>query len=436
MLQESVIVDAVRSPIGKFGGSLASLSAIDLGEHVLDALLKRILATAQKNNPQKKMKRDALVQEVFIGNTLSAGLGQNPARQVSIRTGLGRHVPATTINMVCGSSLKATIFACQVLELGLRDVVIAGGIESMSNAPYLVPHLRWGHKAGDTILEDSMMKDGLMDAIHGYHMGITGEHIAQRWNISRRAQDEFATQSHKKAIQAEAHNAYASERIPIPLPSTRRHPKDPSEINHDEHPRSDTASNTLARLTPAFVSKQSDSGTVTAGNASGINDGAAMIMLARPQFVADNKLNSLARIVLTSTVAIDEQIMGYAPYYVIRDLLERSGLSIHDIDIFEINEAFASQTLAVIQDLKLPLEKVNPLGGAIALGHPIGATGARLITTLAHQLHRLKNQNSAKNKDSQKNTKDNATRHKTKPVRGIASLCIGGGQGCGVLLEA
>lgn len=404
-MNQAVIIDAIRTPIGRFGAALASMSAVNLGTACLQALLERV---ASEYSTGTSNLHD-IIEEVLIGNVLSAGLGQNIARQITLYSKLPKKIPATTLNMVCGSSLKAVILASQLINLGERSTMIAGGTESMSQAPYVIESNRWGKRYGHSQLIDTIVKDGLNDAFHNYPMGITAETIATRWKISRKKQDEFALLSQQKVQKAEQSKLFNDERMSL------RYKKNKQDIiiEKDEFPRSDTTIEKLAKLPAAFDNK----GTVTAGNASGINDGAAMLLIMSEKLAENSGITPLARIVDSCTIALDEEIMGYSPYWVIKNLLTQNKLRQKDIDHFEINEAFAAQCIAVIQDLHLEPDQVNPLGGAIALGHPIGASGARILTTLAHALRRK-------------------TKETKRKARGIAALCVGGGQGCGVLIES
>ncbi|WP_425447811.1 acetyl-CoA C-acetyltransferase [Dethiothermospora halolimnae] len=391
-MREVVIVSAKRTPIGTFGGSLSKLSAIDLGVEATKAVIKDAGITGEEIN------------EVIIGNVLSAGLGQNPARQVAIGSGLPETIPAMTINKVCGSGLRAISMAAQFIMLGDADVILAGGTESMSNAPYTVPKARWGHKMGDGKLIDTMVHDGLTDIFNNYHMGITAENIAERWNITREEQDQFAALSQQKAEKAQKENRFKEEIVPVEIPQRKG---DPIKVDIDEHPRHGTTSEKLAKLRPAFKKD----GTVTAGNASGINDGASMVILMSKKKANEMGIKPLATIKSYGSAALNPEIMGYGPVPATKKALEKANMKVEDIDLIEANEAFASQSIAVMKDLGLDKGKVNVNGGAIALGHPIGASGARIFVTLIHEM--LK--------------RDSKT--------GLATLCIGGGQGTAVIVE-
>lgn len=390
-MREVVIVSAVRTPIGSFGGSLASLSAVDLGVVAAKAAIERA-----------KVKPE-MVDEVVIGNILQAGLGQNVARQIAVKAGLPHEVPAMAINKLCGSGLRAVSMAAQFIMLGDAKVVLAGGAESMSNAAYVVPKARWGAKMGNLNMEDSMLKDGLTDAFNDYHMGITAENIAERWGITREDQDAFALDSQLKAAKALENNVFAEEIVPVTVMQRRKE----VVVDTDEYPRTDATLEMLQKLRPAFKKD----GTVTAGNASGINDGASMLVLADREFAEQNGLPIMAVIKSYGSAALDPAIMGYGPVPATRIALERAGLSVDDLGLIEANEAFAAQSIAVVKDLGLDKELVNVNGGAIALGHPIGASGARILTTLLYEMNR-------------RDTK-----------YGLATLCIGGGQGTSVIVE-
>ncbi len=375
-MKEIVIIDALRTPVGKYDGALSDKTAAELGVHVVKNLLER----------HADIKDD--VKQVIFGNVLQAGTGQNIARQISINSGLSNHVPASTINEVCGSGMKAVILAKQLLQLEEADVVIAGGTESMSQSPTLRHR-----KTGEEVL--TMMSEGLTDAFNGESMGLIGETIAEQFEISREAQDAFAQHSQEKALAARESGAFEKEIVPF------------SDITEDETIRANSSLEKLGSLRTAFR----ENGTVTAGNSSPVNDGASAVILASNDYAESKNLPVLAKLLASEEVGIDPEIMGVSPIKAIRQLLERTDLSLDDIDLFEINEAFASSSVAVNQELDIPEEKVNIYGGAIALGHAIGSSGARILTTLAYALQR-------ENKRY-----------------GIASLCIGGGLGLAVLLE-
>lgn len=377
------IVDAKRSPIGRFGGGLKSVSAADLAAAVADPILPSVL------RPH--------IDQVILGQVLQAGSGMNVARQAGWNLKLPDEVPACTVNMACGSSLKAVALAAQSIELGESGLVLAGGVESMSRAPHYAMDLRWGKKLGDSSLVDSMFFDGLSDAMLQIGMGETAERIADKFGITREEQDAFAASS--QARVAGQGDAFAREIVPITGAD--------GTISADEHPRADTTAEKLAKLKPAFRK----TGSVTAGNASGINDGAAMVLLASDAARAKYGLTSRARIIASAAVGCDPGLMGLGPIGAIRKVCAITEWKLEDVDAVEINEAFAVQTLACVRELNLDLAKLNQRGGAIALGHPIGASGARVLVTLLHILE-------------DKNLK-----------RGIASLCVGGGMGIAMAVE-
>jgi acetyl-CoA C-acetyltransferase len=391
-MKEVVIVSAVRTAIGNFGGSLASLSATELGVIAAKEAIKRAGI-----NPEE-------ISETIIGNILSAGLGQNVSRQIAIHAGVPDTKPAMTINKLCGSGLRAVSMAAQFIMLGDADVVLAGGTESMSNAPYLLSQGRNGFRMGHGQVMDSMILDGLTDSFNNYHMGITAENIAERWNISREDQDTFALESQRKAEAAQTSGRFADEIVPVSIPQRKG---DPIIFDTDEFPKPGLKLEKLAALKPAFKKD----GTVTAGNASGINDGACMLIIMSAEKAAELGIKPLARILSYGNAALDPAIMGYGPVPATLAALKKAGLTIEDIDLVEANEAFASQSLAVARDLKLDPQKVNVNGGAIALGHPIGASGARILTSLIYEMKR---------RDSK---------------IGLATLCIGGGQGTALIIE-
>jgi acetyl-CoA C-acetyltransferase len=391
-MKKVVIASAARTAVGNFGGNLAALSAVELGKLAAQAALERARIEAD------------VVDEVLVGNILSAGLGQNIARQIGIYAGTSENTPAMTINQLCGSGLRAVMLGMQLIQLGEAEVVLAGGTESMSNAPYLLPKARYGYRMGDGSLVDSMILDGLTDAFNGYHMGITAENIAERWNLSREEQDQFALQSQLKAEAAQKSKRFADEIVPVVIPQRKG---DPLVIDQDEFPKHGMTIEKLAKLRPAFKTD----GTVTAGNASGINDGAAMLVLMSEEKAHQLGIKPLALIEAAAYAALDPKIMGYGPVPATKKVLAKSGWKISDLDLIEANEAFAAQSLAVVKDLKLNPEIVNVNGGAIALGHPIGASGARILTTLIYEMQK---------RDAHK---------------GLATLCIGGGQGISMLIN-
>lgn len=391
-MKEVVIVSAVRTPIGNFGGSLAGMSATELGIVAAKEAIKRAGI-----NPEE-------ISETIIGNILSAGLGQNVSRQIAIRAGVPDTKPAMTINKLCGSGLRAVSMAAQFIMLGDADVVLAGGTESMSNAPYLLQQGRNGFRMGHGQVMDSMILDGLTDSFNNYHMGITAENIAEQWNISRKEQDLFALESQRKAELAQKSGRFTDEIVSV---SIQQRKGDPIIVDTDEFPKHGLNLEKLSALKPAFKKE----GTVTAGNASGINDGACMLIIMSGEKAAELGIKPLARILSYGNAALDPAIMGYGPVPATRAALKKAGLSIEEIDLIEANEAFAAQSIAVVRDLKLDPAKVNVNGGAIALGHPIGASGARILTTLIYEMKR---------RDAGK---------------GLATLCIGGGQGTAIIIE-
>ena len=387
-----VIVDAVRTPIGAFGGSLASIEAPKMGAIVIRALLERSGIDAGQ------------VDEVILGQVLTAGSGQNPARQAVIAAGLPKECPAMTINKVCGSGLKAVHLAAQAIKCGDADIIIAGGQENMSASPHVLPKSRDGQRMGDWKMVDSMIVDGLWDAFNQYHMGTTAENIARQWDLSREDQDAFAAASQNKAEQALNDNIFNNELVPVEIPQRKG---DPIVFDRDEYPKAGVTSESLARLRPAFDRE----GTVTAGNASGINDGAAALLVMSEDKANKLGLTPLAVIKAYSSAGVDPAIMGTGPIPASKTCLEKAGWSVADLDLIESNEAFAAQSMSVNTELGWDLSKVNVSGGAIALGHPIGASGARVLVTLLHGMKRL------------------------DAHRGLATLCIGGGQGVAIAVE-
>lgn len=391
-MREVVIVSAARTAIGSFGGSLAGQSAVELGVHAAKEAIKKAGIAPEE------------IQETLVGNILSTGQGQNVARQISIHSGVPETTPAITINKLCGSGLRTVTMAAQFIALGDADVILAGGTESMSNAPYILPKARFGYKMGHGQIEDTMIKDGLWDAFNDYHMGVTAENIAEQWGISREEQDEFAAKSQQKAETAQKNDRFADEIVPVAIPQRKG---DPIVVDKDEFPRHGTTAEKLGKLRPAFKKD----GTVTAGNASGINDGAAMLIVMSAEKARTLGLKPIMRIVAYGNAALDPKIMGYGPVPATRQAMERANMSVDDLDLVELNEAFAAQSLAVVRDLKLNPDIVNVNGGAIALGHPIGASGARILTSLIYEMQ------------------------KRGSKTGLASLCIGGGQGSAVIIE-
>jgi acetyl-CoA C-acetyltransferase len=390
-MKEVVIVSAVRTAIGKFGGGLKDVPAVELGALVIREALNRA-------NIDTK-----LVDEVIMGNVLQAGLGQNPARQALIKAGIPEDVSGFTINKVCGSGLRAVSLAAQMIKAGDSDVVVAGGMENMSMAPYVLATGRWGQRMGDGQITDEMIKDGLWDAFNNYHMGITAENIAEKWRLTREEQDVFSAASQKKAEVAIKEGRFKEEIVPVVI-KTR---KGETVFDTDEFPRFGATVESLGALKPAFKK----GGTVTAGNASGINDGAAALVIMSAEKAEELGIKPLAKITSYGSKGLDPAIMGYGPFHATKKALEKANLSIEDIDLIEANEAFAAQSLAVAKDLKFDMNKVNVNGGAIALGHPIGCSGARILTTLLYEMK------------------------KRDVKRGLATLCIGGGMGTALIIE-
>ncbi len=392
MSERIVIVDAGRTAVGTFGGSLSSMPAPEMGATVIKALLER---TGIK--PEQ-------VDEVILGQVLTAGSGQNPARQTTLKAGLPVAVPALTINKVCGSGLKAVHLAMQAVACGDAEIVIAGGQESMTRSGHVLPGSRDGVRMGDWKMQDTMIVDGLQCAFNGYHMGVTAENIAKKYGFSRQAQDEFAAASQQKAEAAQKAGRFDAEIVPVSIPQRKG---DPLVFASDEFPRHGTTAETLAKLRPAFDKE----GTVTAGNASGINDGAAIVIVTTESKAKELGLEPLATIVAFSSAGVDPAIMGTGPIPATTKCLEKAGWSVADLDLVEANEAFAAQAMSVNHDLGWDLSKVNVNGGAIAIGHPIGASGARVLVSLLYEMKRR----GAK--------------------KGLATLCIGGGQGVALAVE-
>lgn len=390
-MSEVVIVSAVRTALGSFGGGLKDVPAVDLGAIVIkEAVIRAGI-------------KPELVEEVVFGNVLQAGLGQNPARQAAVKAGLPLEVPAMTINKVCGSGLRAVALACQMIKAGDADVVIAGGMENMSRAPYISNTERFGARMGNVQLIDEMITDGLWDAFNNYHMGITAENIAEQWGITREEQDAFAVSSQNKAEAAIKAGKFKDEIVPVVIKTK----KGEVVFDQDEFPRFGATIEGLAKLRPAFKKD----GTVTAGNASGINDGAAAFVVMSAEKAEELGLKPLAKIVSYGQKGLDPSIMGYGPFHATTKALEKANLTINDIDLVEANEAFAAQSLAVAKDLKFNMDVVNVNGGAIALGHPVGASGARILVSLLHEMQ------------------------KRDAKRGLATLCIGGGMGTALIVE-
>lgn len=386
-MKEIVIVSAVRTPIGKFGGSLSKTPAVTLGKTVIEGALARTSLSPED------------VDYVIMGNVVQAGLGQNPARQASVLAGIPVTTPAFTINDMCGSGLKSIHLGMQSILLGESEVVVVGGFENLSLTPYLVTNARFGSKLQPLKTEDAMLLDGYTDAFTHEHMGMTAEHVAQEHGITRQAQDAFALESQRRAFAAQQKGLFDDEIVDVDTPF--------GVIHHDEYIRQDTSLEKLERLKPAFMKD----GTVTAGNASGVNDGAAAVILMAKETALERNLPILATIKGFAEIGMDPSMMGYAPYHAIQALAKKTQIDLAHIDRFELNEAFAAQSLAVVNNLGVDHDKVNVKGGAIALGHPIGASGARIMVTLVHEL-----------------MQSNLT-------TGIASLCIGGGMGVAMLVE-
>ncbi len=391
-MREVVIASAVRTPIGSFGGALKDVPAVDLGALVIKEAVNRAGIKGE------------LVEEVIMGNVIQAGLGQNVARQASVKAGLPVEVPAMTINKVCGSGLRTVSLAAQMIKAGDADIIVAGGMENMSQAPYVLKGARWGQRMGDGKMVDSMINDALWDAFNNYHMGVTAENIAKDWNLTREEQDEFALNSQLKAEAAIKANKFKDEIVPVLIPQRKGEPK---VFDTDEYPRFGATIEGLAKLRPAFIKD----GTVTAGNASGINDGAAAFVIMSAEKAEELGITPLAKIVSYGQKGLDPAIMGYGPFHATKKALEVANLKIEDLDLIEANEAFAAQSLAVAKDLNFDMSKVNVNGGAIALGHPVGASGARILVTLLHEMQK---------RDAKK---------------GLATLCIGGGMGTALIVE-
>jgi acetyl-CoA C-acetyltransferase len=386
-----VILSGCRTAIGTFGGAFKDVSAVELG------------TVAVREAVRRSGVRPDQVDEVILGCVLQAGLGMNPARQAAIKAGLPDSIPATTVNKVCGSGLQSAMMAAQAIQAGDAEIVVAGGTENMSRAPYLLPGARWGERLGNGTVVDHMIHEGLTDAFHDIHMGVTAENLVERYGISRADQDAFAAESQRRAESAIKSGAFKDEIVPVAVPGK----KGETRVDTDEHPRPGTTVESLGKLKPAFKKD----GTVTAGNASGLNDGAAALVVASAERAQRLGQAPIARVVSYASAAVDPKVMGIGPVPAVRKALEKASLGADAIDLFELNEAFAAQSLAVLRELKLDAEKINVLGGAIALGHPIGASGARILVTLVHALraHGLR--------------------------YGMAALCIGGGQGVAMVVE-
>jgi len=392
-VDEAVILSACRTPIGSFGGVFKDLSAVDLGAIVIREAIARAGIDPKD------------IGDVVMGCVLQAGAGMNVARQAALKAGVPVDVPAETINRVCGSGLQAVVHAVEALKVGYVDLMLAGGTESMSNAPYLLKGARWGYRMGNAEAVDSMIHEGLTCSINGWHMGMTAEEVVKRFKISRADQDAFAAESQRRAERAVSAGVFDKEIVAVEIPQRKG---TPLRVTRDEYPRAGTTAEKLAALKPAFTKD----GSVTAGNSSGINDGAAALVITTEARARQLGRTPIARILSYCTTGVDPMVMGMGPVSAIRKAAERAKLSLDALDAIELNEAFASQSLAVVRELKLDPAKVNVHGGAIALGHPIGASGARILTTLVHTLQARGG------------------------GRGVASLCIGGGMGTAMIIEA
>ena len=393
-LNDVVIVSGCRTPVGKFQGSLSDFTAPQLGAIVVREAVKRANIDAKQ------------VDECIMGNVVSAGLGQNPARQAAIYGRLAPEVGAMTINKVCGSGLKAVALAAQAIQTENSSIVVAGGMESMTNAPYLLPQARKGYRLGNATIVDSMVHDGLWDIYNDYHMGITGENVAEKYGISREEQDEFAVNSHRKAVAAIKECRFKAQVVPVELPAKKKGAA-PGIFDKDEGPREDTTIEVLRSLKPAFKKD----GTVTAGNAPGVNDGAAAVVVTSAQRAKDLGAQPMVRIVAQATSGVEPKWVMMAPVGAVRKIWEKTGWKKDEVDLYELNEAFSVQALGVIRELGLDLNKVNVNGGAVAIGHPIGASGARVLVTLIYEMIRR------------------------DVHRGIAALCLGGGNAVAMAVE-
>ena len=391
-MREVVIASAVRTAIGTFGGSLKDVPAADLGAIVIKEAINRAGIKPE------------LVNEVVMGNVIQAGLGQNVARQAAVKAGLPIEIPAMTLNMVCGSGLRSVALAAQMIKAGDCDVVVAGGMENMSRAPYALETTRWGQRMGDGKLVDTMIKDALSDAFNNYHMGVTAENIVKEWGLTREELDEFSLNSQLKAEKAIKEGKFKDEIVPVMVPQRKGEPK---VFDTDEGPRFGSTMEGLARLKPCFIKD----GKVTAGNSSGINDGAAAFVVMSAEKATELGVTPLATIVSYGHKGLDPAIMGYGPFHATKVAMENASLTVQDMDLIEANEAFAAQSIAVAKDLHFDMSKVNVNGGAVALGHPVGASGARILVTLLHEMQR---------RDAKK---------------GLATLCIGGGMGTAMIVE-
>jgi len=391
-MSEVVIASAVRTPIGKFLGGLSSFSAPQLGSMVVKEAMKRANITGD------------MVEEVIMGNVLSAGLGQNPARQAAIHAGVNVGAGAVTVNKVCGSGLKAVVFATQAIKLGDADVIVAGGMESMSNAPYLLRQARTGYRLNDGVLVDAMVYDGLWDVYNDFHMGNTAELVSEKYKVSREEMDEYAYNSHMKAIKAAEEGKFSEEIVPVEVPQRKG---EPIVVDRDEGPRADTSMERLAKLKPVFR----EGGTITAGNSSQISDGAAALVLMSDKKAEELGVKPIARLTGYATGGLEPEWVMMTPTVAVPKLLEKTSLKLEDFDLIELNEAFAVQPCAVMKELGMDPEKVNIHGGAVALGHPIGCSGARILVTLLYALKQVNGK------------------------RGLATLCLGGGNAVALSVE-
>jgi len=391
-MRKVVIAGGCRTAIGKMGGALANITAVELGTIVIKEALVRAGVKPEQ------------VDQVYMGCVLQAGCGQNVARQASVKAGLPVEVPAVTINVLCGSGLDSINEAARMIETGDADIVVAGGMESMSQAPYLLPQARFGYRMGNGQLLDSMIADGLTDAFNNYHMGVTAENVAEQWGLTREQLDEFAVNSQNKASAAVESGAFAEEIVPVPV----KVKKETVMFDKDEGPRPGVTVEALAKLKPAF---KKEGGVVTAGNASGINDGAAAMVLMSEDKAKELGVKPMATWIAGALAGVDPSIMGVGPINATRKVMAKTGLTIKDFDLIEANEAFAAQSLAVIHDLEIDTSKLNVNGGAIALGHPVGCSGARILVSLLYEMK------------------------KRGAKKGLATLCVGGGMGCATIVE-
>ncbi len=391
MARKVVLAGACRTAIGVMGGQFANTSAVELGTIVIKEALKRAGVSPDQ------------VDEVYMGNVIQAGNGQNPARQAAVYAGIPNEVPATTINVLCGSGLHCVNLAAKLIAAGDADIIVAGGMENMTMAPYMLRNGRYGYRMGNATIEDAMIKDGLTDAFHNYHMGITAENICEQWGLTREELDEFAAWSQNKCEKAMAEGKFKDEIVPVEV----KKKKETIVVDTDEGPRPGTTAEGIARLRPAFKKD----GIVTAANASSINDGAAAIVVMSEEKAKELGVTPMATWVAGALGGVDPSIMGVGPVAATNKVMAKTGLSVDDMDLIEANEAFAAQSLAVAHDLKFDMDKVNVNGGAIALGHPVGASGCRILVTLLHEMQ------------------------KADAKKGLATLCIGGGMGCATIVE-